>query len=59
MSFYRTSNGSEIDITPAHMFVMAPVSQGYPIKAGVTVVSLSELMQGIREIASQGITDAE
>ncbi len=89
-SFYRTSNGSEIDIllqlsgklfaieckasvaptlsrgsylalediAPAHLFVVAPVSQGYPVKAGVTVVSLSELVQQIREITYQGITDA-
>jgi len=91
LSFYRTSNGSEIDIllqlsgklfaieckasvaptlsrgsylafediAPVHLFVVAPVSQGYPVKAGVTVVSLSELVQQIRAIASRGITDAE
>ncbi len=75
LSFYRTSNGTEIDIlmqlsgkliaieckssmaptlsrgfysaiedvAPIHTFVVAPVSQSYPLKPGISIVSLSDL----------------
>lgn len=81
LSFYRTSNGAEVDIllrlsgkliaiecksslspvlsrgsytaigdiAPVHTFVVAPVSQSYPLKPGITVVSLSDLFKGIQE----------
>ena len=81
LSFYRTSNGTEIDIllrlsgkliaieckaslaptlskgsysaiediAPAHTFVVAPISQSYPLKPGITIVSLSDLFKGIQE----------
>lgn len=82
LSFYRTSNGTEIDIllqlsgkliaveckasvsptlsrgsysaiadiTPAHTFMVAPIAQSYTIKPGISIVSLSDLFAGIREI---------
>jgi len=85
LSFYRTSNGAEIDIllqlsgkliaieckasmapalsrgsysaiediTPVHTFVVAPVSQSYPLKPGITVVTLSDLFKGIQEIVNR------
>ena len=75
LSYYRTTNGAEIDIVmersgkriavecrasvspaltrgntsaiadlaPLHTFVVAPVEEGYPLREGVSVVSLSEL----------------
>ncbi len=84
LSFYRTSNRTEIDIllqlsgkliaieckasvapalsrgsyfaiediTPLHTFVVAPVSQSYPLKPGISVVTLSDLVTGIRELVA-------
>ena len=84
LSFYRTSNGTEIDIlfqlsgkliaieckasvaptlskgsysaiediTPLHTFVVAPVAQSYPLKPGISVVTLSDLVTGIRELVA-------
>ena len=84
LSFYRTSNGTEIDIllqlsgkliaieckasvaptlsrgsysaiediAPVHTFVVAPVLQSYPLKPGITIVTLSDLFKGIRELVS-------
>ncbi len=85
LSFYRTSNGTEIDIllqlsgkliaieckasvapalsrgsyfaiediAPLHTFVVAPVAQSYPLKPGISVVTLSDLVAGIREIVAK------
>ena len=84
LSFYRTSNGTEIDIllqlsgkliaieckasvaptlsrgsysaiediAPLHTFVVAPVLQSYPLKPGITIVTLSDLFNEIRELVS-------
>jgi uncharacterized protein len=44
-------NGSAIaDVSPIHTFVVAPVEKGYPVRPDVTVVSLSELIEGIGAI---------
>ncbi len=85
LSFYRTSNGTEIDIllqlsgkliaieckasvapalsrgsyfarediAPLHTFVVAPVAQSYSLKPGISVVTLSDLVAGIREIVAK------
>jgi hypothetical protein len=81
LSFYRTSNGTEIDIlfqlsgsllaieckasaaptlsrgnysaiediAPLHTFIVAPISQSYPLKQGFSVVTLTDLFKEIRE----------
>ncbi|NTW56059.1 MAG: ATP-binding protein [Chlorobiaceae bacterium] len=44
-------NGSAIaDVSPVHTFIVAPVGKGYPVRSGITVVSLSELIERIGEI---------
>lgn len=85
LSFYRTSNGTEIDIllqlsgktiaieckssvapvlsrgsysaiediAPMHTFVVAPLSQSYHIKPGISVVTLSDLFKGIEKCINQ------
>ena len=85
LSFYRTSNGTEIDIllklsgdlfaieckasvaptlsrgsysaiediAPLHTFIVAPVSENYPLKPGITVVTLSDLVKEIQDRLSR------
>ena len=35
------------DIQPNHSFVVAPVKEGWPMKAGINVVSLKELVDNL------------
>jgi hypothetical protein len=45
----RGNSSAIADISPVQTFIVAPVDQAYPVRPGVTVVSLSEL---IREIGN-------
>lgn len=46
----RGNNSAIADISPVQTFIVAPVEQGYPVRPGVTVVSLSELIREIGNI---------
>lgn len=48
-SFYKAAEDAE----PDHILVAAPVNQGYPMKKGVDVVSLSELTGKIKTLFSE------
>ena len=48
----RGNSSAIADIAPLQTFVVAPVEQGYPLRVGVMVVGLSELLTGIGNILS-------
>ncbi len=46
----RGNNTAIADLAPDHTFVVAPVAEAYPLKLGVTVAGLSELIDGIAKL---------
>jgi predicted AAA+ superfamily ATPase len=46
----RGNNTAIADLAPDHTFVAAPVEEAYPLKPGVTVAGLSELIDGIAKL---------
>ena len=49
-SLNKGSHKAADDIQPDHMFVAAPVETGYPMKEGIDVVSLHELIEQINAL---------
>jgi predicted AAA+ superfamily ATPase len=46
----RGNNTAIADLAPDHTFVVAPLEEAYPLKPGVTVAGLSELIDGIARL---------
>ena len=46
----RGNNTAIADLAPDHTFVAAPVEETYPLKPGVTVAGISELIDGIAKL---------